>query len=816
MRDPLGELKEALRRGAPPPEAATAKLPEEPSAFYAVGRFLLSWTEAGELGADQAVLLRQALRWLGGAPLFVGLAAKTEEFIHTLARAGVAWAPDGVLHLHNFAAPWWPEPADCDAPPRKRAPDESFPGEAWLRSIAYARWRSQAQKEAAWATLQAPPGSTRVVVLPTGSGKSLCFQLLPRFTAGLTVVIVPTIALALDQQLNAERLFAGMPKVNPLSFASDDDPESTLRAVKAKETRLLFASPEACVSGRLRPILDEFARLESGWLTNLVVDEAHLIETWGAQFRVEFQILSAARRAWRDASGGRLRTFLFSATMSPHCREVLHKLFSDEETPGEFVCQRPRPEIVYYSHRFPAKAARNDAAIQALWQLPRPAILYVTEKADAETLLVRLREEGFRRVVTFHGDTRKGDRKTILRRWKENELDLVVATSAFGVGVDKADVRAVVHACYPENLDRYYQEVGRGGRDGWSCVSLLLAAPEDRETAEGITVKVMRPESIQERWAAMFARAEERGNHLYALPVASRRIQLAGSRTYGENIRWNKRLLLQLERAGHLEFTDLEYRRAASAEDDAEEWAIVRIKSFQPNTPYLSALIKVQREAEVSQFQAGLLKLDEFLAGTKCASRVLRKLYAMPSVECPGCPFCRSQHLVPPECEPLDFPPAIPFGAPFQSEWVEGCPSLHGHAERVRFTEMIARCITSKGLRQFHTPEPGFESVMSCFQEAFPQNTAELHRLDSITPGARLSSAARFPLVFFHLGEISAPALALGRSQPAVHLLCGLRSTPAPGARDAAVDERFRRWPSLEAWLSSSPANSLPCLPTTL
>lgn len=185
------------------------------------------------------------------------------------------------------------------------------------------------------------------MVLPTGSGKSLCFQLLPRFTGGLTVVIVPTIALAIDEQANAERLFAGT-NVNPLSFASADDPETTLLAVKDRKTRLLFASPEACVSGRLRPLLGHFATTESGWLTNLVVDEAHLIETWGAQLRVEFQILAAARRSWQAASGGRLRTFLLSATMSPHCREVLHKLFSDEEVPAEVVGQRLRPEIVYF------------------------------------------------------------------------------------------------------------------------------------------------------------------------------------------------------------------------------------------------------------------------------------------------------------------------------------------------------------------------------------------------------------------------------------------------------------------------------------
>jgi len=817
VTDPLGELKDSLRRGAPPVDSGSIRLPDEPSAAYAVSRFFLSWAQAGGLDADQAVLFRQALRWFGISSLFCGPSpVLTPEFVGRLKQAGVNCGPDGELHVRPFAPSWLAETTHCDEMPRKRAPDESFPAEAYLQSIGYGRWRSQAQKEAAWATVTAPLGSTRVVVLPTGSGKSLCFQLLPRFSAGLTVVVVPTIALAIDQQVNAARLFAETPDVNPLSFASDDNPEATALAVKEKRTRLLFTSPEACVSGRLRPILDSFASVESGWLNNLVVDEAHLIETWGAQFRVEFQVLAAARRTWRAASGGQLRTFLFSATMSKHCREVLHKLFSNDEVPGEFVCQRLRSEIMYYSHRFPDKGERDDAAVQALWQLPRPAILYVTEKVDAETLCSRLRETGFRRIATFHGDTQKNERKTILRRWKGNELDLVVATSAFGVGVDKGDVRAVVHACYPENLDRYYQEVGRGGRDGWSSVSLLLSAPEDRKTAEGITVKLMRPKSIQERWESMFSLAEEREDHVYALPMACRRTGLIGTRTYRENIRWNKRLLLQLERAGRLEFSDLDYRRPASPDDESEEWAVVRIKSFQPNTLRLSTLIDEQRNEEVRHFRAGLLQVDDFLEGTKCASRVLGKLYDMHQIGCPGCPFCRSQSRQPPACEPLDFPTAPPWGSPFQSEWVDECPTPHGLAGRIQVIDMIARCVTSKGLRQFYTPESHFAAVMNCFHDAFPKNTAELHRLDSVTAGSRLSSVARVPIVFLHLDAISALALALGRSHPAVHLICGVRNSAAHGGRDAVVDEKFRRWPSLEAWFAKSPSHSLPCLPTTL
>jgi len=815
MIDPLGELREALRRGTPP-ESASINLPDVPSISYAVSRFFLSWSHTGRLGADEAVLLRQVLRWsmipslfIGSSPVFVS------PFIEHLNLAGVSWSAPGQLIAHPFVAGWSTEASKCDQPPTKRCPDEGFLAEAYLESIGYKRWRSHAQKEAAWATINAPAGATRVVVLPTGAGKSLCFQLLPRFLPGLTVVVVPTVALAIDQQINAARLFADLGDVNPLFFASDDDSEATIAAVREKRTRLLFTSPESCVSGRLRPILDNFASAHSGWLTNLVVDEAHLIETWGAQFRVEFQVLSAARRVWKASSEGKLRTFLFSATMSPNCRQLLQKLFSDEEEPHEFISQRIRPEIQYFSHKFSDKTERDQAAFESVWHLSRPAILYVTEKDEATSLVTELRTRGFQRIESFHGDTGRKSRRDILRRWKENEIDLVVATSAFGVGVDKSDVRAVVHACYPENLDRYYQEVGRGGRDGWSSVSLLMTCPEDRTVAEGITVKLMSPELIQERWEAMFQKGEERETHVYALPVASRRIGLLGTRTFKENVRWNKRLLLQLERAGLLEFNGLEFRAAKASEDDSEEWAVVKLK-FPPLNPHLGEDIETQRNTELAHFKKGLDKLDDFLTQTRCAARVIGQLYQIHQPGCPGCPFCRSQSRPPSDCEPLKFPVTPPYPQKFISELISEFPTLSGYDERARFIDGISRCVTSKGVRQFFCSPSRFESVLNCFEDAFPKNTAEKHRIDPMLHSACLSTSTSLPIAFLHFDTLDETALVVGRNHPSIHLLCGVTSLHDDNGRHVSVNEHMRHWPSFEAWISQPPETSLPCLPMML
>jgi ATP-dependent DNA helicase RecQ len=813
MTDPLRRLRSELLAGHPSGEF-NSPLPSKPEFPYAVHRFLAAWAHAGTFGADQAVLLRQALRWSKLESILIGpRSAVNADWLRCLEQAGVEWGWDGQLRARPFIPSWLGEPSALDGPPKEKSLDETFAAEAFLQSVGYDRWRSPAQKEAAWYTLQAPPGSTRVIVLPTGSGKSLCFQLLPRFTSGLTVVVVPTIALAIDQQASAVRLFANYPDVNPRYFAADDDAEATLAAVKDKRTRLLYTSPEACVSGRLRPLLNEFA--EAGWLANLVVDEAHLIETWGAQFRVEFQILAASRRKWCRASGDQLRTFLFSATMTPACRELLQKLFSDDPEPREFVSQRLRPEIQYYSRQFPSKPGRDAAVIEALWHLPRPLILYVTEKADAERFAAELRSQGFQRMACFHGDTNRHDRRTILRQWKANELDLIIATSAFGVGVDKPDVRTVVHACFPETLDRYYQEVGRGGRDGWSSVSVLLTAPQDRTTADDITVDLLRPETIQKRWAAMFNHANQIEDYCFELPVGARHVHLLGTRTYGENIRWNKRLLLQLERAGLVELLDLKYEPSPAPDAEPEEWIVLKIKNgFAPNTPKLAELIQAQRDDEVSRFRAGLGELDRFLLHNACSGRSIGKLYDMVAHQrrCPGCPYCRAQARLPADCEPLAFPAAAPPPTQKPAEWVEGLPDYSSPASKVLFVDAISRCVMSKRLRHFCCGADHHDPVLGCFAEAFPQNTLELHRLDPLDGFAHLGSAAALPVVFLHFREVDTQAIQMARPFPSVHLYSG---RPTGDGRDVAVDERFRRWPSLNAWLLEPPQYSLPCLPTT-
>jgi len=370
---------------------------------------------------------------------------------------------------------------------------------------------------------------------------------------GISVMVVPTTALALDQERAAQ---AWVP--HPTAYlggqsGSDRERQEGMRTrIRDGTQRLLFSSPEG-VLGSLRPALYDATR--KGLLRLLVVDEAHMVEQWGDEFRSAFQEIAGLRRDLRrhiPAGAKPFITVMLTGTLTETALDTLETLFGE---PGPFAVvstAQLRPEPAYWAVRAEDSRAQASIIIDSLRHLPRPLILYLTERASAHEWGQRLVDEGYRRVDVVAGDTPNADRAAVIERWRNSETDIVVATSAFGLGVDHGDVRVVVHATVPESIDRFYQEVGRGGRDGAASSSFVVYTPEDVERANRMNrKKLIGIERGRERWTRMFEKRVAVDDDRFRVPID---VQPGWSAKDMEmdndlNRAWNVRTLTLMSRA---------------------------------------------------------------------------------------------------------------------------------------------------------------------------------------------------------------------------------------------------------------------------
>jgi ATP-dependent DNA helicase RecQ len=432
-------------------------------------------------------------------------------------------------------------------------------------------FRSPGQAASLRAMSLLPSGQSLVVGLPTGSGKSLVFQA-AAIRAGrdgqLTVVVVPTTALAMDQEARMQELMReSLPSqaAYPMAYHSGLSVEDKLafrQRLKNGEQSIVIASPESVV-GALRITLQMVA--EEGRLAWFAIDEAHMVSQWGETFRPEFQFLAAFVASWRRAApaGKALRTLLLTATLTDDSLETLRTLFAPDKLSGEecdgngfhvIVAPDLRVEPDYWITAAPDTASRQQYVAEAIRHLPRPLIVYTAKRDDAEALAVSLRDDlNMRRVALFRGgDAATANGANDLKRWNAGDLDIVVATSAFGLGMDNSDVRAVIHSCVPETVDRFYQEVGRGGRDGRASLSLWVHTPADRNVAANLAQRrLIGLKRGWERWDAMRVNAERAEGQVE--DAWSVRLDDKPANLWEENDAnraWNVRTLVLMARAG--------------------------------------------------------------------------------------------------------------------------------------------------------------------------------------------------------------------------------------------------------------------------
>lgn len=507
---------------------------------------------------------------------------------------------------------------------------------AFIRSITgYSTFKSEEQKFSVIGALKATDGYTTLISMSTGGGKSLVTQAVAYQNAGLTVIIVPTISLMLDQVRN----FKGK-KENEVLFYNSSSNNIPLieESIESQTLRMLYISPEAIIcNARLKAII--YSANENHYLKNFVIDEAHMVMEWGALFREDFQCLDIVRKQLVEKNPG-LRTYLLSATYSEEAVGLLKDAYSENGKWREIRCDKLRREP-RFSFIKSTPYEKNNKAVELICSLPHPMIVYVQTPWDAEKLRELLSEKaGLRNVKLFTGKTSANERSELIEKWTSDEFTIMIATCAFGVGVDKRDVRTVLNLYVPENANNFYQEAGRGGRDGLPCLSVVLYSDEDVDRAYKYIQKVLTTEKLCGRWFSMLGESSAKGKGQYIIDTTVKPSYNKADDKFDlwpndGDVSWNVFVILFLKRCGLLKVDSLSY--------NAKTKYIFDITLLDPllkvNNEVSIALLDKCRQKEFERNDASFKKMRHLLmyAQKQCVATIFNEVYGKTDEYCAGC-----------------------------------------------------------------------------------------------------------------------------------------------------------------------------------
>lgn len=662
------------------------------------GALQSAWDGTGG-SADAAVLLRQVLRCNDVRRSAGGSDAGVDA--HATAKSAWLDVPHSQSFPQSFlwsdygfdaqrrggsvtrirALPWRPGWLECSAVPavdhdvsdlRVVRRHESVRGDPFLPFIGqdFTNYQTPGQRTAVRSALVARSGSTLVVNLPTGGGKTLAI-LAPAVTgpigSSVSVVVVPTVALALDQERRYASQHSEAPSTAYHGGLTSQQKSDFVGRIRSGSQPIIFTNPEAVVTSLARPLT---AAASGGRLRLMAVDETHIVASWGDAFRPHFHALAGLRTHLlheASAAGHKpFRTVLASATITEDTLRVLESLFGQ---PGPFLhvaAPVARPEPSYWASAASDASERNARLVESLRHLPRPAIVYTTLRGESAArpgsltpnrLAQLASSHGFSRFAIVDGDSTTSHREAVLRDLRDSAehpapIDVVFATSAFGLGIDVPDIRTVVHACIPESLDRYYQEVGRGGRDGRPMISLVLPTTSDEDVAEDIaSLRVLTVERAQDRWTAMVQASEVLDRDRIRVPLTAVPSNLGQHTSY--NKLWNLLTISLMARADALvwDFSLNEFHTQAGPVLDDREWVTVRVLRSDHQSPgFWSDEVENVRATMVNRARQGLGSLRTALSGRLCTGELVGVNYTITSPpefrttclpSCGGCAYCR-------------------------------------------------------------------------------------------------------------------------------------------------------------------------------
>jgi ATP-dependent DNA helicase RecQ len=329
-------------------------------------------------------------------------------------------------------------------------------------------------------------GKDTLIIMPTGGGKSICFQLPALLQTGLTLVVSPLVALMenqvqelRDRDLPASLLHSQLPA---------QQRQQTMRLLQQNKLRLLYLSPETLLS---KPVWEIISQPHIQ-INGLILDEAHCLVQWGDTFRPAYRRLGTVRSALLKTKppGGKIAISAFTATANPEAQQTIKNVLQLQK-PESFLLSPYRSNLHLQVQIVWTPRGRRKQLLDFIKARPKQAgLVYVRTRKDSEKLADLLEAEGYE-TAAYHAGLSPEERRQIEKAWLNGDIKFVTCTSAFGMGINKADVRWVVHYQAPLLLSEYIQEIGRGGRDGKSAIALTLISeptgllyPEDKQRGQ--------------------------------------------------------------------------------------------------------------------------------------------------------------------------------------------------------------------------------------------------------------------------------------------------------------------------------------------
>lgn len=449
-------------------------------------------------------------------------------------------------------------------------------------------------------------GESALVLMATGDGKSLCYQL-PGFVGdGLTIVVSPLIALMDDQVAALHK--RKLPATCIHSMLTKEERQQRLQAVIDGKIKLLYVTPERF---RVGTFLETMQKLD---VQRLAIDEAHCLSQWGHDFRPDYQRLGEIRKLLGDVP-----CLALTATATPQVQADIRAVLGLDEA-RLFHTGISRDNLFLSVHDALTDQDKLDRLAEVLRLTGGPAIVYCALIKDLRYLESELQRRDFWPMV-YHGDLSAHERRTQQAKFQERDDALMLATNAFGMGVDKADIRTIIHWQIPRTLEAYYQEVGRAGRDGQGAFCELLYREEDLVIQRNFT-----------EWAnptAEFAR--DLVNHMVSL----------GDRLHAADVEQLRLTFLHKNRHDGRVDTVLRLMRAAGCTtgDAGLDLQLVRVPDNDEITIWLPA---DKRQNDLM----GLLKMVRYANQPECRKKTIHLHFGFDDLQdgCGSCDVCTGRH----------------------------------------------------------------------------------------------------------------------------------------------------------------------------